>query len=616
MSIENPNFLKKKYDLHKSPEVESAAKRTEAHSGETVSQNPAERIQNYLDRFKEITERPDPDKRERGMEALKQVLHDKFVIKPDAIPEAYFANQRRLAREQGHGDIEITDEARDQLTEVTITDQEMTLDGWIDYLASPDATYPDWLKYYTFRSILGLSTFDKEKHEFGKRSKGTTAPFPDLNREALAYVLDAIEKKYEGRTTSTAALGGEEQQQFEKLLQGENFGKLYAWAIEKVTPASADQLTITEGEWVKYDQNSDHMPLVESLQGHGTGWCTAGESTAETQLKAGDFYVYYSHDPSGKPTIPRVAIRMEGESIAEVRGVANEQNLDPYIGEVVQGKLKEFPDGPAYEKKSSDMKLLTAIDNKVKVDQPLTKNDLIFLYEIDSTIEGFGYQRDPRIKELRSARNPHQDAPTILGYTSEQIARSEEEVNENTKAYIGPLFLDMFTKLEPLEQIYLKFPYNRIRQGSIEIGTIPKEAFEDSLRQKHIPIWRDIRELLHSPDFMVAQQPQQISLVQLKARDLGFIREGTTEEIYALANELGLDLCPVEVGLCLLLGEDTEKQFGKSFAVAMKPITLIDDSQAIIYLSQQDFGPSLNLTDGEPSRPWRSDSDFVFRLRK
>src|SRR3989344_892563 len=248
---------------------------------------------------------------------------------------------------------------KEQLTEVIITDQESSLDKWIDYLSSPDATYPDWLKYYSIRSILNLGEYDKEKKQFTKRSNTTTKPFPDLNREALAYVLDAINQKYAGQEINLSTLEEQDKEQFAKLLSGENFAKLYAWAIEKVTPESQDLLVNTQGQWLKYHQGSDHMPLVESLQGHGTGWCTAGESTAQTQLQGGDFYVYYSLDKEGQPTIPRVAIRMQENSIAEVRGVAPEQNLDPYINDIVKVKLAEFPDGPAYEQKSSDMKLLT-----------------------------------------------------------------------------------------------------------------------------------------------------------------------------------------------------------------------------------------------------------------
>ena len=133
MSIENPEFLKEKYALHNTEEVEAAASRTEIQTGEKVAQDPAARIQNYLERFTGILEREDPHSRERGVEALKEVLHRNFVIKPEDIPEGYFANQQRMARELGHGDVEVSAEMRDQLTEVAITDQETTLDQWVDY---------------------------------------------------------------------------------------------------------------------------------------------------------------------------------------------------------------------------------------------------------------------------------------------------------------------------------------------------------------------------------------------------------------------------------------------------------------------------------------------------
>jgi hypothetical protein len=131
--METPDFLKKKYDLHNAPEVEAAARRTRLRQGsgeasEKTLQTPEARIQNYLDRFTEIIERKEPAKRERGIEALKHILHDKFVIKEEEIPEGYYENQKRLAREQGHGDIEIADETRNQLAEVIITDQKSSLD--------------------------------------------------------------------------------------------------------------------------------------------------------------------------------------------------------------------------------------------------------------------------------------------------------------------------------------------------------------------------------------------------------------------------------------------------------------------------------------------------------
>ena len=44
------------------------------------------------------------------------------------------------------------------------------------------------------------------------------------------------------------------------------------------------------------------------------------------------------------------------------------------------------------------MKQLTEIDNKTKKGEKLTKDELVFLYEINAPIEYFGYEKDPRIK--------------------------------------------------------------------------------------------------------------------------------------------------------------------------------------------------------------------------
>jgi len=488
MGESNPSFLKTKYDLHKSEEVIKTAERTKATTREKVSEKPEVRIQNYLDYLSDSLDPKDPHRREEKLTRFKQVMYDKYVIKPEGIPEAYFNTQRRIAREQGHGDVEINSETKRQLTEVVITDQKSSLDNWVDYLASPDSTYPDWLKYWAVRSILGMGGYDKEKKQFGKRRKDTVKPFPDLDREALAYVLDAVEKKYrpqvetqlakdkeeeielteadlEEITTEEVAVIEEERQAkqqeqkaFEKLLQGESFAKLYAWAIEKVTPASQEQLADTKGQWIKYPKGSDHTPLVQSLQGHGTGWCTAGESTAKTQLASGDFYVYYSLDPKGKPIVPRAAIRMQGNGIAEVRGVGPDQNLDPHIGKVVQDKLAEFPDGKLYEKKNADMKQLTVIENKMAKEQELTREELYFLYEINTKIQGFGYDDDPRVKELRNKRDPKADAPIVFDCEPSQIAWGQNEINENTKVYVGPLYPNIFQQLKHLEHFYTAFP--------------------------------------------------------------------------------------------------------------------------------------------------------------
>ncbi|MCX6779461.1 MAG: hypothetical protein NTU97_04545, partial [Candidatus Magasanikbacteria bacterium] len=503
----NPSFLKDKFlGLGASDEVAKVAKRTEAKTGQRVPEKPEDRIQNYLDYiFKESLDPQDPQRRVEKLARFKQVLYSKYVIKPEEVPEAYFVLQQRIAREQGRGTITVTAEMRQQHTEVIIADQKSSLNNWLDYLTSPDAKYPDWLKYWAVRSILNMGEYDKKKKQFSKRRKDTVKPFPDLDPEALAYVLDAMLKKYSEEGINLESLEEQDRQQFEQLSQSESFAKLYAWAIEKVTPASKEQLTNTEGKWVKYPQGSDPMPLVQSLQGHGTGWCTAGESTARIQLNGGDFFVYYSFDSKGQPKIPRVAIRMEDDHIAEVRGIGSNQNMDPYIGKVVQDKLAEFPDGKLYEKKTQNMEQLTIIENKTQKGQELTRDDLVFLYEIDAPIQGFGYLKDPRIQEIVYRRNQKSDAAIIFNCEPKQIALGVGEINPFTKVYIGPLFKDMFFSLENVDYFCISFPGRKIERTKLMVGGKTIEQLKEEMRNKDIYVNHTVEYIMKDPNFLTVQ---------------------------------------------------------------------------------------------------------------
>jgi hypothetical protein len=609
--MENPlNFLKKKYNLHNAPEVKQSAERTTFRTGEEVAQNPAEQIQNYLDRFKEILDRKDPEQREMGLRALKKVLHNNFVIHQDQIPESYYDNQGRIAREQGHGDIEVTKEQKKQLAEVVIADQKSSLDTWVDYLSGPDATYPDWLKYFAVRSVVSMGSYDKEKKEFSKRSNGTTKPFPDLNREALAYVLDVIEKKTNREHINLNHLDGEQKESFGKLLAGENFPKLYAWAIDKLTPASAEQLAITKGSWIKYDQNTDHMPLVQSLQGHGTGWCTAGESTAKTQLENGDFYVYYSEDAEGDLGIPRAAIRMQGGKIAEVRGIAEQQNLDPFIAPIVQEKMKEFPDGASYEKKSEDMKKLTSIENKVTLGQELNQQDLIFLYEMNGTIQGFGYDKDPRIAEILETRDSSADAAIVFACAPDQIANNIDQVNENTIAYIGPWSPAIMHQIpETVEHLYEKFPEQQIFRRKLELTPKTPEQYETELTQNGNKISNYAKDILYK--MQPLENNETIDIVSFTVAQLGFESSVTYAEIKQRALQLGLQLCPPQVGPQLRL-DFTEQSQNTYYTIAMEAIPDRDGRPALFPVNRDELGDWLSRGRGHEADQFNPGSQFVF----
>ncbi len=203
---------------------------------------------------------------------------------------------------------------------------------------------------------------------------------------------------------------------------------------EIISQKSVNELENTTGKWIKYPQGSNHRTLTESLQEYEDRWYT---ETAEFQLKTCDFYVYYSHDKKGEATIPRTIIRIQSGSIVEVRGMAYEQNIDSYIGSVVNNKLKTFPDGDKYQKKVADMKRLTTIDQKTQIGTDLTQNDLKFLYEINTKIDGFGNKPDPRISKIKNNRNQKEDYVKIYECKKSQVIENLNKLDSNTKVHLG-----------------------------------------------------------------------------------------------------------------------------------------------------------------------------------
>lgn len=612
--MERSNFLPEKYaDLPGSKPVERAVQK-KIRAGEKGARTKEARVEAYLDRLESIFKKPmgkDKARGERGgFDLLKNKILGTYITKFEDIPQSYWQAQEAEIRRRGEGgDWDNTPEeqkyeVKKKTAETVLNDQRASLEQWVDYLESSDSDYiPRNLKYWIFRNVLNLQELIKVKDkqgqehiEFPRRSKGTVKPFPDINHEALAYVVDALVKKFEGQPMEFEHdIQPEEREAFNKFLAKEDFTRLYSWANELMNPVPEHLLPETKGEWRKYPQNSKPEKLVQTIRGRGTGWCTAGLNTAKTQLQGGDFYVYYTLDDEGKPTVPRLAIRMEGQDkIAEdPRGIAYKQNLDPYMAPVLENKLQEFGQvGEAYKKKSGDMKMLTAIDAKVKQDDELSKDDLIFLYEINTPIEGFGYQKDPRIKELRNGRQARveEDMLVIFDCAPDQIARTPDQISPNTRAYIGKLEQGIFTKLsEDVEHVYTAFPEGRVRRLDIEIGGKNAKQLETDLREKNINISDYAQDMLRSPEFQVSKNPEQATLVRLKVADLFSDNNfhttaeimGTKDDVDEQGNpapftsgamtRLGLELCPAETGPHYRL-QYQNQPMNEWFVIGMKPI--------------------------------------------
>ncbi len=625
--MESLDFLKGRYNLQNSPEVKSAAKRTSIREDGKSLEESGERIQNYLDRFKEIIEREDPHEKERGIRALKKVLYDKFVIKPGKIPEAYFNSIKRRKREEGRGNIEISEEYRRTISNSIIKDQEKSLGRWIDYLASKNAKFPDWLKYYTLRNILKMGRYDKGKKKFTERYGGTAALFPDINREALAVVLNDLETKYSGDKIKPAMKDRESQflkrrdikseikELYKQALDKNNFPELYVLAIEEFNPIPEELLKITEGKWVEYPEGSDYMKLVDSISDYGTGWCLRGESACEDYLKDNTLFIYYSRDKKGNPVVPRAVMVVNSDNkIEEMRGVAHGENPDPYIGEIVEAKLKEHPDGEKFEKKSTDSKFLREIYRKVNGKEELNKDELLFLYEINSPIEEFGYngERDPRINEIRKTRDKERDMLIVFESTPDQIARGIEAINKNTKVYIGDWDAGVFQvirKYPNIKYFYESFPEKRIFMENFEtdLKIDSPEKAERALKENDVFLSNYGRDILYKTKF--GKKSKTYKLAQFTVEQLGFPKGATTDEIYAKAREIGLSLVPAEIGPQLALKNN--RRVLKFFAMEQ-----VADRDGDLSIFSLDADGSLCGRAAAPDNKWDSDFRFLFSFNE
>lgn len=662
-----PEFLSDKFNLHKQPEVDKSIEKLR-DEGVKVPATKADRIEAHFGRIEHALE----SKRGLFTHLVKDKLFKDYTInlqnkdgsentkRVDQLVQGLFESEKEILRRRGMGEElkaygdEPTQEDSEKFKQQIYSkkaEQEKTLGNWVDYLGSEEANaYPVWFKYLTLRSLWKMGKRDRDAENYSNRSGNTLQPFPDLSREALALTLTAIKAMvpttavdYRGKEVkikgTTLDLSKQEeysdeelqaQAEIDRLADKGDFAKLYAHFQGEIERAKREKGEGTAGKWIHYPQDSKGSSaeaLYKTLEGKGTEWCTAGLDIATNQLKAGEFYIYYTYDKDQKPTDPRVAIYLINGQISEVRGVyGKDQDLELDFVDIARDKYKDFQGSEKYEKKDRDMKALTSIEYKTKKGIDLTKEDLTFLYEIDSKIEGFGHGADPRVAEIRGQRKDQleNDMLTIFECSKEQITRSEVDVKRNiddgisTKAYIGNLYPGIFTQLSSLEHIYTSFPEGEVSQGEFETTGKNGLDLKIELEDQKINPNENATFMLQSHEFITSPAGEKISIVHLKVRDLFSDNQSHSySQIITRADELGLDLLPHETGPVLLLKEETRPRLGGWHSVATKPIADRSGNPSVFYLSRDGDGRWLSRNWAKPDDDeWRSSRGFVFRLRK
>jgi len=213
VSQEGIKFLKKNSVVeHTEPEIERSAEKQKS------GQKPEDKIEDYIETVQTVLQPEQKadgtiDRGERNLALLqehKEQLYEEYgVITSDEKLRnntGYWRSQVRIAEQQGrlgelptdeNGEPYIPEETKEQHIQTIQEEQRESFDSWVNYIASSDSNYiPSWAIVWALKGVLQSGKYDYEKGEFRKRDKKSTEPYPELNQEALAQCVDALQKKW------------------------------------------------------------------------------------------------------------------------------------------------------------------------------------------------------------------------------------------------------------------------------------------------------------------------------------------------------------------------------------------------------------------------------------
>ena len=117
--------------------------------------------------------------------------------------------------------------------------------------------------------------------------------------------------------------------------------------------------------------------------------------------------------------------------------------------------------------------------------------------------------------------------------------------------------------------------------------------------------------MLKNSDFKVLGEHRNVDLVEVSVRALGFEKYTRYEDICKRATELGLELCPAEVGPQLRL-QYKNQPMSEWLIVAMNAISGSDGGPGCSMWVGVGDGLWLGANDGRPGDEWNPEDRFVF----
>jgi hypothetical protein len=144
----------------------------------------------------------------------------------------------------------------------------------------------------------------------------------------------------------------------------------------------------------------------------------------------------------------------------------------------------------------------------------------------------------------------------------------------------------------------------------ITLGTYKGvNAYRHALDAAGIKIGDSADEILGRPAFRYAGMKTEVELTLLSAAKLGVESEFALSDVYERARQVGLELCPAEVGPLLRL-DYRNQPLGEALNVAMEPVATYNGQPTI--LSLVNFGSGLALIGGDGRSEFMVPRTFLY----
>jgi hypothetical protein len=314
--------------------------------------------------------------------------------------------------------------------------QKETLAQWVSYLEQSD--YDPAFKMLMLDAVV-TSNYDYKLEKYFKRNSTTIRNMAPFDAGTLAELYGMTENK--------------------ELLK--TYAEIQADNASRVVKANMMKST-KEGKWLKFaggdnvseaERETNANALSQLVQ--NTFWCT--KTNAKSQLDGGDFYVYVTEGTDMRP-IPRIAVRMDGSDVGELRGNASsKQDLEPEMLPVAEKFLKEeipggsgqtWLDSIAFNKKAKAF--AESIDGST-----LSMNMINEFAKLSSESAKYNvdYGKNGFIERIEESIKAKVKAGDVTSELDGVIETSLGDANTKTKIFIGNVRRGFYDRLQNVEVV-------------------------------------------------------------------------------------------------------------------------------------------------------------------